>query len=436
MRDLVLAEQYKDAKIVFAVQDLEGNINHKILEDNYTIKLLKSDDIQEVVALVRECNIDLVVIDHYGIDVGFEKKLKNATNVQILSFDDTYERHCCDILLNHNVYADKLRYKDLVPEGCELRCGSEFTLLRDAFKKNQRKLSNLTPRAVLVAMGGADSAHKNIEILSVLEQFPNLHAYVVTTSANKNLESLRKYAKKRVNVTLHINTSRMAQLMAEVDFAILTPSVIVNEALYMRLPFVSIKTAENQRYMHDFLIANKYYVLPSFDKVQLEASVVALIHSLSAKLVNFIDLSISDKKLILKWRNDPNVCKWMFSKNEITLHQHMEYIEFLNAKSDRAYFLVSKGEESIGVVGFTSIDTLHKTAKLGIYANPQLRGVGDLLMKAILNYGFGELELKRVISEVYTENKAAVKLYGRCGFKEIQVFEFDGQGAVRMELVN
>jgi len=41
MRDLVLASQYKDANIIFAVQNLDGNINHKIVEAGYKIKILK-----------------------------------------------------------------------------------------------------------------------------------------------------------------------------------------------------------------------------------------------------------------------------------------------------------------------------------------------------------------------------------------------------------
>ena len=35
MRDLVLAKQYKNENIIFATQDLVGNINHKIEEENY-----------------------------------------------------------------------------------------------------------------------------------------------------------------------------------------------------------------------------------------------------------------------------------------------------------------------------------------------------------------------------------------------------------------
>ena len=35
MRDLVLAKQYKNSNIIFATQDLDGNINYKIKEAGY-----------------------------------------------------------------------------------------------------------------------------------------------------------------------------------------------------------------------------------------------------------------------------------------------------------------------------------------------------------------------------------------------------------------
>ena len=77
----------------------------------------------------------MVIFDHYGIDYQYEKQIKIKTEVKILSFDDTYEKHHCDILLNHNIYAKKEQYKDLVPDFCELRCGRKYTLIRDEFKK-------------------------------------------------------------------------------------------------------------------------------------------------------------------------------------------------------------------------------------------------------------------------------------------------------------
>ena len=76
MRDLVLAKQYKNENIIFATQDLVGNINHKIIEAGYKIELLKSNDFEELNKLVKKFEIDMIIIDNYDIDYNFEKKLK------------------------------------------------------------------------------------------------------------------------------------------------------------------------------------------------------------------------------------------------------------------------------------------------------------------------------------------------------------------------
>ncbi|MDQ1244586.1 MAG: UDP-2,4-diacetamido-2,4,6-trideoxy-beta-L-altropyranose hydrolase, partial [Campylobacterota bacterium] len=172
MRDLVLAKQFEDSNIYFASLELEGNIINRI---PYRVIRLNGNTLQELNSLIKELDIDMIVIDHYGIDYEFEKKLKtNNSKLKILSLDDTYKKHHCDILLNHNISADKKKYKDLVPKSCELRCGSKYTLLRDEFieeKENKRRVKNSKVRTVFVAMGGADHSNINIKILKVLEKF-------------------------------------------------------------------------------------------------------------------------------------------------------------------------------------------------------------------------------------------------------------------------
>ncbi len=112
MRDLVLAKQYKNENIIFATQDLVGNINHKIVEDGYKIELLKSNDFEELNDLIKRLNIDMIIIDNYDIDYNFEKKLKeDNSSLKIFVLDDTYEKHFCDILLNHNIMQMKKNIK-------------------------------------------------------------------------------------------------------------------------------------------------------------------------------------------------------------------------------------------------------------------------------------------------------------------------------------
>ena len=268
MRDLVLAEQFKDANIIFATQDLPGNINQKIKENTYEIETLNSNNIEELIDIIKKHAIDMIIIDHYGIDHDYEKALKENTGITVFVLDDTYEKHHCDILLNHNVSANPTKYMGLVPESCEIRCGAKYTLLRNEFKtikKRRRDISEKETFTVFIAMGGADHSNRNIDILEVIKDLGNIRANVVTTEANKHLKELETYTKEYKNITVHINTDKIASLMNESDFAIVTPSVTVNEVLFMGLPFIAIQTADNQNEIAQYLEEHNFQVLCSFE---------------------------------------------------------------------------------------------------------------------------------------------------------------------------
>lgn len=273
MRDLVLAKQFNGDNVTFVSQDLEGNINHKIIESGYKLELLKSNEIEELSDLIKKESIELIVIDHYAIDAEYEKELKRKNpTLKIFSLDDTYEKHHCDILLNHNIYANEKKYKNLVPKSCELRCGEKFTLIRDEFiREKSKKPYKAKERKIRVsiAMGGADTQNLNPKILKALKKYKYIDVHVVTTTANKNLKELKKYVKNKKWITLHINTNKMAKLLRKSDFAIITPSVTANEVCFMQKPFMAIKTADNQKYMYKFLKKNGYDVMNKFNAKKL-----------------------------------------------------------------------------------------------------------------------------------------------------------------------
>ena len=440
MRDLVLAQRdFKDDNIVFATQDFKGNINHKIVEAGYKIELLHSNDIEEFISVVQKYEADLVVIDHYQIDYKYEQTLKERVNVKILVFDDTYEKHYCDILLNHNLYADPKKYEGLVSKQCELRCGSKYTLLRNEFiiekAKGRQNSNNPENLNVFIAMGGADHSNLNTKILDVLKNFPNIHAHVVTTMANQHLEELKKYIENKRDITLHINTDKIALLMNRSDFAIVTPSVTVNEIVHMGIPFISIKTAENQNEMYQYLDQHHYSILEKFDAADLLKK-IAVITSNEIELVNFTDLSLNEKKMILEWRNHSSIRQWMFTSECISLQNHLKYIDTLNTRDDRSYFLIKRISQSIGVIDFTNIDHRNKTTEFGLYANPALRGVGNQLMESVIDYAFNTLDIKKLIAEVFEENYAAIKLYKRYDFKTVMTKQINNKNIICMELDN
>ncbi len=178
MRDLVLAKQYKNQNIIFATQDLVGNINHQIIETGYKIELLKSNDFEELNDLIKRLNIDMIIIDNYDIDYNFEKKLKedNSSLKNICFRWYLWKTFLWIFLLNHNIYADEKKYKNKVPENCELRCGAKYTLLRGEFleAKKAKKRVKKKDKTIFLGLGGADHKNLNIKILKVVEKFKNL----------------------------------------------------------------------------------------------------------------------------------------------------------------------------------------------------------------------------------------------------------------------
>lgn len=278
MRDLVLVKQYKAENIIFATQDLTGNINYKIIEAGYKIELLKSNDFEELNELIKKLNIDMLIIDNYDINYDFEKKLKDLNpNLKIFVLDDTYEKHFCDILLNHNISADKKKYKNKVPNHCELRCGSKYTLLRDEFleAKKAKKRVKKKIKTIFLSLGGADHKNLNIKILKVIEKFKkDLQVNLLTTTANKNLEELKEYCKDKKWINLQINSNEVAKFMIQSDFAIATPSVTANEIFYLDLPLIAIRTAKNQDDMYKYLKKKGYFTMKKFDKKLLEKSII------------------------------------------------------------------------------------------------------------------------------------------------------------------
>jgi len=288
MRDLVLAKQYPDSEIFFATQDLEGNLNSNIIESGYEVKKLSSNSIEELVTMVKNLEIDMVIIDHYVVDYKFEKELKERTDVKLIVLDDTYEKHFCDVLLNHNINADKNQYKGLVPSSSELRCGIQYTLLRDEFLNlniQNKKIEKKDRLRVFLAMGGADSKNMNISILEEIKKL-NLNIELVTTRANKNLSVLQEYIHNKENITLHIDSKNIADIIKGCDIAIVTPSVMVNEIIFFKIPFISIMVTDNQKYMYAFL---KKKAFPCLKKEEISY--------LNNKVTSLYDVKSYDKQV-------------------------------------------------------------------------------------------------------------------------------------------
>lgn len=271
-RDLVLAGKHCKEHVLFACCRLPGNAIHLIKEAGFPVHILASDSPDVLIALIQSVKPELLIIDHYGINRSQEQQIKAATGVKIMVLDDTYEAHECDILLNHNIGADARRYKGLVPPGSKVLCGSHYGLIGLEFHMLRRK-----PVAghVLVCMGGSDPKGMNIKVAALLER-KGYTCVIATTTANADLTRIQRVVSKHLRIKLIIDTPSMAGLMKKAMFAVVTPSVLAQEAIAAQLPIIAIQTADNQQLITQALQRLRIPVLSRWNPKKLDLLVKEL----------------------------------------------------------------------------------------------------------------------------------------------------------------
>ena len=215
------------------------------------LPIIKIKNEEEFFEKIKEIKPKEVIVDNYNFTYKYEKKFKELfTDIKLIVFDDTYEKHYADIIINHNLGAKKEKYDN--PEIVKII----KPLIRNEFKKAKRK--KFKREGIFISLGGSDSKLLTLKILKILKPIkPKVNLYI--THANKNLEKIKKFAFLNRWLNLHIDED-ISLGMEKSEFGIITPSVISYEAIYMNLPFLAIKTADNQKEVAKYL-KRKYKVI-------------------------------------------------------------------------------------------------------------------------------------------------------------------------------
>ncbi|AJC89674.1 UDP-4-amino-4,6-dideoxy-N-acetyl-beta-L-altrosamine N-acetyltransferase [Campylobacter lari] len=132
-------------------------------------------------------------------------------------------------------------------------------------------------------------------------------------------------------------------------------------------------------------------------------------------LKDFIHLNQEEIKLVLKWRNNESIAKFMKTQN-ITLKEHLSFLSSLKTNTTKKYFLVYDDKIIIGVINFINIT--NNSCEFGLYGIK--KGVGNLLMQKIKSYAFSVLKIQTLNACVFKENTKALNLYLKHGFEIIK----------------
>lgn len=262
-RCLVLADALATAgwSCAFATAAESGKTVPELSDSGHRIVWLNEAGLQDPRALPveREQQIDLLVVDHYGLDASYERAGREHA-ARIMAIDDLATRdHDCDVLLDQTLGRRPDEYAGRVPAGCRLLLGPSFALLRTQFadaRRSGRPARHANGRRrMLISFGAIDGRNLSaLALQAVLRTGHDLEIDVVMGPAARSLAAVRRIADSQpARIRVHVGVADMAALMAGADLAVGAGGTTAWERCCLGLPTVIIVTAANQRRIADEL---------------------------------------------------------------------------------------------------------------------------------------------------------------------------------------
>jgi UDP-2,4-diacetamido-2,4,6-trideoxy-beta-L-altropyranose hydrolase len=193
-----------------------------------------------------------LVVDQYGLDARWERAMRTHA-CHIMAIDDLADRpHDCDVLLDQNLTNPRhARYAQLLPRGTRQLLGPQHALVGPEFL--QRRAAVLARRRgqverMLISMGGTDLSNDTGRALEGVarSRYAGLPLDVVIGAANPHRDALASRCAHLAECELHVQTTRMAELMARADLAITGAGSTTWERCALGLPALAVVQSEDQ----------------------------------------------------------------------------------------------------------------------------------------------------------------------------------------------
>jgi len=404
----------------------------------------QAKDAKDSTEALADLKWDWLVVDHYALDARWESAMRNAAG-RIMVIDDLADRkHDCDVLLDQNYYRDmQTRYDGKVPEQCRLLLGPRYALLREEFRELREQVKPRTGevRRILLFFGGVDADNYTglaIQALAGLD-IKGIAVDAVIGAQHPYREQIQQACVEQGYVC-HVQTTRMAELMAEADLAIGAGGSATWERCCLGLPALGICTAANQRgQIAEAAEAGLLYapsgegdlvgMLGRHAKCLMENSfLLRLISKISMEwvdgkgamrvsgLIGMDNIEIrrateNDSGKLFEWRNHPSIRAASRNSGSIDWDSHCSWLSAVLADKDRELLVGYIGDEPIGVVRF---DKAEDAAEISIYLVPEAGFTGQgrsLLLSAERWLKDHRPDIQKILAEVLGSNPASQKLF-------------------------
>ncbi len=208
------------------------------------------------------------MVDHYALDARWESILRRAAR-RIFVIDDLADRmHDCDVLLDQNFFEGMdTRYTSKVPEHCRLLVGPHYALLRDEFRqlRKQTRPRIGSVKRILIFFGGVDVDNYTALSIEALANIGinDLQVDVVIGAQHPHCGQIESACADH-GFVCHVQTSRMAELMASADLAVGAGGSASWGRCCLGLPALAFSMVNNQRHLVDEAASRGLLYAPLF----------------------------------------------------------------------------------------------------------------------------------------------------------------------------
>ncbi|MHA1381287.1 MAG: GNAT family N-acetyltransferase [Candidatus Helarchaeota archaeon] len=147
---------------------------------------------------------------------------------------------------------------------------------------------------------------------------------------------------------------------------------------------------------------------------------------LKGELLGLVAVEREDLKQLMNWRNNAEFRKHFREYRELSMrHQEIWFEEKVIKDPNTIMFSIRRLEDNelLGCCGFVYINWVHRHADLSLYigwndAYIDEEGYAEESCKLLLDYGFKEICLNKVWTEIYEFDEKKKALYDKLGFKQ------------------
>ncbi len=132
----------------------------------------------------------------------------------------------------------------------------------------------------------------------------------------------------------------------------------------------------------------------------------------------------SDPPRFVPWFADVEVTRWLGRRHAVALYQEIDFFKRAGEAKDTVFWMIEADGEAVGATGIHAIDWPNAHATTGIVIGAKERwgrGIATEAMRLRTRYAFRELNLRKLMTEVFVENVASRTALERNGYRTVGI---------------